>query len=148
MTTFICQGRYTTNALQGMLSSPEDRTSSVRKLFREAGGKLIAYYLTFGEYDWLVIAEAPEEKAMLSAILAAASGGSLTDLKTTVALSTEDTVQAFQDAGKLATSFKSAGQEAPTRPSKSERRISSGGDVGDAQGALAPRGRGRQGAKK
>jgi uncharacterized protein with GYD domain len=146
MTTFICQGRYTTNALQGMLSSPEDRTQSVRRLFREAGGKLVAYYLTFGEYDWLVIAEAPDEKAMLSAILAAASGGSLTDLKTTVAMTTEDTVRAFEDASRLATSFKSAGQEAPARQSRSEGR-SSGAEGGQARGATASRGRGR-GAKK
>jgi uncharacterized protein with GYD domain len=94
-----------------MTANPEDRSQTVRRLFRDAGGKLISWYLTFGDYDWMVIAEMPNERAMLSAVIAAAGGGSLTDLKTTTALSAEETVQAFRDAGKIGGSFRSAGQE-------------------------------------
>ena len=112
MPIYICQGRYTANALKGMTTKPEDRSQTVRKLFKDGGGKLISWYLTFGEYDWMVIAEMPNERAMLSSVIAAAEGGSLTDLKTTIALTAEETVKAFQDAKKLRASFKSAGQEA------------------------------------
>jgi uncharacterized protein with GYD domain len=112
MPIYICQGRYTPNALKGMTTKPEDRSQTVRKLFQEGGGKLISWYLTFGEYDWMVIAEMPNERAMLSAVIAAAEGGSLTDLRTTTALTAAETVQAFQDAKKLRASFKSAGQGA------------------------------------
>ena len=121
MPVYICQGRYTANALKGMTSNPEDRTQTVRKLFREGGGKLVSWYLTFGEYDWMVIAEMPNERAMLSAVIAAAEGGSLTDLKTTTALTAEDTVQAFEDASRLRTSFKSAGQEAPSKQGRARQ---------------------------
>jgi hypothetical protein len=42
-------------------------------------------------------------------VLAAAAGGSLSDITTTVALSAEDTVKAFGQAGELAKRFRSAG---------------------------------------
>jgi uncharacterized protein with GYD domain len=111
MTIYICQGRYTAAAVKGMMQKPENRYEAVAELFRTAGGKLLSWYLTFGRYDWLLIAEAPNERAMVAAALAAAGGGSLTDLTTTVALTAEESVQAFAQANELAKSFRSAGQE-------------------------------------
>jgi uncharacterized protein with GYD domain len=122
MPIYISQGRYTANALKGMTANPEDRSQVVRKLFREAGGKLISWYLTFGENDWMVIADMPSERAMLSAIIAAAGGGSLTDIKTTTALTAEETVQAFRDAGKLGASFRSAGEEQASKTATAGQR--------------------------
>ena len=93
-----------------MINAPEDRAKAVSKLIRGVGGKLVSYYVTFGEYDFLLIAEAPDERALSAAVLAAAAGGGATDLKTTVAMSTSEAMEAFQKAGELAASFKSAGQ--------------------------------------
>jgi uncharacterized protein with GYD domain len=110
MPTYICQGRYSREAIQGMIKSPEDRTQVVAKLMKGVGGKLLSYYVTFGEYDWLLIAEAPDEQAISAAVLVAAAGGSVTDLRTTVAMTPAQAKQAFMKAGELAGSFKSAGQ--------------------------------------
>jgi uncharacterized protein with GYD domain len=110
MPTFICQGRYSRDAIQGMMRSPEDRTEAVSKLIKSAGGKLLSYYITFGDTDFLLVAEAPDERAMAAAVLAAASGGGVTDLRTTVALTTAEAMQAFKKAGELAGSFRSAGE--------------------------------------
>jgi uncharacterized protein with GYD domain len=141
MPIYICQGRYTAHALKGMTTSPEDRSQTVRRLFREAGGKLVNWYLTFGDYDWMVIAEMPSERAMLTAVIAAAGGGSLTDLKTTTALTAEETVQAFQDASRLAASFRSAGQEAPAKQGRAGQTASAGsGNQGTASSAGGARG--------
>lgn len=41
MPIYIAQGRYSRDAVQGMLAAPEDRSKAVSKLFKEAGGKLI-----------------------------------------------------------------------------------------------------------
>ncbi len=71
---------------------------------------LISWYLTLGPYDWLIIAEAPDEPTMISAVLAAAAGGSLSDITTTVALTASDTTKAFQRAGELTLKFRSAGR--------------------------------------
>jgi len=40
-------------------AKPEDRAESVAQLFAKAGGKMIAYYMTFGEYDFLIVSEGP-----------------------------------------------------------------------------------------
>ena len=110
MAIYITQGRYTREAIQGMIKSPEDRSKAVAKLIKASGGKLISYYVTFGEYDFLLISEGPDERAVSAAILAAAAGGGVTDLRTTIAISPADAMEAFQKAGELAASFKSAGQ--------------------------------------
>jgi len=109
MPLFITQGNYTQQSFKGLIAKPEDRTREVAKLIAGVGGKLHAMYLTFGEYDFLLVAEAPDEKAMASALLAAASGGGVAHLKTTLAMSAADGKSAFAAAGKLAASFRSAG---------------------------------------
>ena len=112
MTIFISQGRYTRDAIRGMTANPEDRSKAVGKLMKAAGGKLLSYYVTFGEYDFLLVAEAPDEKAMAAAALAAAGGGGVSDVRTTVALTAADAMQVFEQARGLADSFRSAGQGA------------------------------------
>ena len=66
--------------------------------------------MTFGRHDWLVIGEFPDEKAAASAVLAAAAGGSLSDVETTVAMTAKDAFSTFESAGKAAKAFRSAGR--------------------------------------
>src|SRR5262249_51256600 len=80
------------------------------KLFESVGGRLIGWYLTFGHHDWLVISEFPDEKAAASAMLAAAAGGSLSEIETTVAMTAKDAHSTFVSAGKAAKNFRSAGR--------------------------------------
>ena len=110
MTIYISRGRFTPEAVKGMLAKPENREEVVTKLFQSVGGKLIGWYLTFGRHDWLAIGEFPNEKAAASAVLAAAAGGSLSDLETTVAMSAKDAHATFQAAGQAAKDFRSAGR--------------------------------------
>lgn len=109
MPTYITQGRYTREAIKGMIVKPEDRADQVARLISKVGGRLIAYYVTFGEYDFLAIAEAPNDVQMAAALFAAGSGGGVTDLRTTVALTSIEAKGAFAAAADLAPSFKSAG---------------------------------------
>ena len=66
MPTYISQGRYSREAIQGMIKSPEDRTDAVSKLAQSVGGKLLWYYVTFGDLDRILAIEAPDERAALS----------------------------------------------------------------------------------
>ncbi len=108
---FITQGRYTHQAVTGMLAKPEDRSAAVAKLAEAAGGKMLGYYVTYGEYDFLVIIDGPADLASMgSALIVAAAGGGVSDLKTTVAMTGADAVSAFEKAGSMAAAFRSAGQ--------------------------------------
>jgi len=109
MPTYICQGRFTREAVRGMMSTPEDRTEPVSKLMDGVGGRLLSYYVTFGEYDWLLVCEPPNEQAVTAAVIAAAAGGGVADIKTTVAMTGPEAMQAFRTACDLASSVKSAG---------------------------------------
>ncbi|MGD9923501.1 MAG: GYD domain-containing protein [Pseudorhodoplanes sp.] len=109
MPIFITQGRYTREAVKGMVVSPEDRADAVARLLAKVGGKLIGYYLTFGEYDFLVIADAPGETQMAAVLLATASGGGITGLKTTLAMTSVEAKGAFAAASDLTPSYRSPG---------------------------------------
>jgi uncharacterized protein with GYD domain len=92
-----------------MVARPEDRSKAARKLIEEAGGKFIASYFTFGDYDFAVICEFDSPQKMTPAVIAAAAGGSLTDMKTTVGMTWDDAKAAFAASEKLAEGFRSAG---------------------------------------
>ncbi len=109
MPIYITQGRYTRDAIKGMLVKPEDRAEAVSRLLSKVGGRLVGYYVTFGDYDFLAIAEAPDNTQMAAALLAAGSGVGVTDLKTTVAMTSIEAKGAFAAASDLAPGFKSAG---------------------------------------
>lgn len=104
MPMFITQGRFTQKAIKAMLAHPEDRSAAVQRLFSRSGGKLLGYYMTFGDYDFLVISEGPDEGVAISAIVTAASG-EVKDLKTSLAITSAEMKKAFETAGGVAASF-------------------------------------------
>ena len=110
MPIYISRGRFTTDAVNDLMAKPENREEALSNLFKSVGGRLMGWYLTFGHHDWLVIGEFPDDKAAASAILAAAAGGSLSEIETTVAMTAEDAKSTFQAAGKAATAFRRAGR--------------------------------------
>ena len=109
MPIYITQGRYTRDAIQGMIVKPEDRADAVARLLSKIGGRLLGYYLTFGEYDFLTIAEAPNDVHMAAVLLAAGKGGGVTDLRTTVALTSVEAKGAFAAASDLSPAYRAPG---------------------------------------
>ena len=116
MPTFITQGRYTAEAMRGLLSHPEDRSKQIEKLFAASGGKLLGYYMTFGDYDFLVVSEGPSEGVATSPIGAAASG-EVKHLKTQLPVPASQMIETFSRAGPIAASFR-----APQQPETAQRQ--------------------------
>ena len=110
MAIYITQGRYTPDAVKGMVASPENREKAVADLMEKAGGKLLAHYFTFGEYDFLSIAEAPNEGVMASTLIAGGGVGRDFHPGTSVAMTAKDAMKAFKSAGALSKSFKPPGR--------------------------------------
>ena len=54
-----------------------DRYSSFIASVEKAGGKLIGGYLTFGEYDYVIIIEAPNDEAVMSLVIKVGSYGNV-----------------------------------------------------------------------
>jgi uncharacterized protein with GYD domain len=110
MPIYIYRGRYSADAAKGMMASPEDREAALAKVFENAGGKLLAFYLTFGEDDFLSIAECADNNAALALAIAGAAGGSISNMKTTVAVTSKEAMGAFKKAAELAKTLKPAGR--------------------------------------
>ena len=103
MPIFITQGRYTREAIKGMIVKPEDRYEALSRHVARTGGRVLSYYMTFGEYDFLTIVEAPSETQM-----AVASAG-VSDLRTTLAMTSIEAKGAFAAASDLAPGYRTPG---------------------------------------
>ena len=86
MPIYITQGRYTREAIKGMIVKPEDRYESLSRHVARTGGRVLSYYMTFGEYDFLTVIEAPGEMQMAAVLLSAAASGGVSDLRTCLAM--------------------------------------------------------------
>ena len=60
MIRLVTRGRFTRDYAKGLVSAPEDREPIVRKLVEGAGGKLVNFYFTTGDADFLLITETNE----------------------------------------------------------------------------------------
>ena len=89
--------------------NPEDGSEAVGRLAETMGGRLVSFYNSFGEYDVLVIYEAPDESTAAAIVLAAISPGHLSSVKTTVLLSAEEGMEAMRKAGEA--TFRAPGQQ-------------------------------------
>src|SRR5436305_14255304 len=106
MPIYITQGRYTREAIKGMIVKPEDRYEALSRHVARVGGRVMSYYMTFGEYDFLTIIEAPSETQMAALLLSAAATGGVTDLRTTLAISSIEAKGPFAAASDLAPPYR------------------------------------------
>jgi uncharacterized protein with GYD domain len=90
------------------VDNPEDRSAPVRELTESMGGRLIGWYLSMGDYDGLLIYEAPDDATAGAAVLAAARRGHLRAIKTTPLFSAEEGIEIMRRAG--GTAFRTPGQ--------------------------------------
>lgn len=102
MAKYIVTGSYTATAMKGMVAAPSDREVATRGLIEAAGGKLVTYLLTTGEYDFLMIVETDDVRKMLPALLVAGASGSVSGLKTIQAFTAQEFMAAQAGAGDLA----------------------------------------------
>lgn len=101
MSLYMTQFSYTSDAWRALAAQPENRTEVIRNLIEEAGGKLVSLYYCFGDYDGLIIVDAPDDKIITAAIVAAISPGHLRATKTTTLLTQEDMMDVLRRAGEL-----------------------------------------------
>ena len=59
-------------------------------------GSVVSLHYSFGDYDGVIMLEAPDEKAAASMVLAAVSAGHLESIKTTTLLTVEDAMERRQ----------------------------------------------------
>lgn len=83
MPHYAFTGGYTTQSWADMIANPGDRTGPVRAIAEAAGGRVIEFYWSFGEDDFLVIFEAPDDSVAAAFSIAVGSSGALRNTRTT-----------------------------------------------------------------
>jgi uncharacterized protein with GYD domain len=81
-----------------MIREPQNREAAIRPMVENLGGKLVGYWMAFGESDAVVIVQMPDNVSAAAASLAATAGGATKSLKTTVLMSVDEGMQAMRKA--------------------------------------------------
>jgi uncharacterized protein with GYD domain len=76
MPTYITLVKWTQKGVQDVKESP-NRLDAAKKVFRAAGGELKQFFLVSGQYDMIVISEAPDDETIARISLTLGSGGSI-----------------------------------------------------------------------
>ncbi len=109
MIRLITRGRFTQSGVTGLVEMPEDREIAVRKLVEASGAKLIGYYLTTGDSDFMVISEGPDAESVVAVTMAAAAAGSITDVATARAWTGAEFKAVQEKASKIAGAYRAPG---------------------------------------
>ncbi len=99
MPYYMVQLSYTPQAVGNMVQTPQNRIEAVRPAFEELGVTIRDAYLAFGEYDVVLIAEAPGNVQATAIAMAVVAGGGVSKYKTTPLMTWEEGVEAMQAAG-------------------------------------------------
>jgi uncharacterized protein with GYD domain len=105
MARYILTGCYTAGAMKGLMTKPSDREAATAALVAAAGGKLLSYYITTGETDFLMITETDNLNDMLAALIVAGASGAVSGLKTVQAFSSAEFMTAQKRAGEIAAKY-------------------------------------------
>lgn len=76
MPTYITLLNWTQQGIQNVKDSPS-RLEKAKAATKAAGGEIKAFYMTMGQYDMVVVIEAPDDETYAKTVLAIASHGAV-----------------------------------------------------------------------
>ena len=110
MIRLVTRGRFTHEYAKGLVAAPEDREPAVRKLVEGAGGKLLSFYFTTGDSDFMVVSEANDAESLIAGFLAVAASGAISDVTTARAWTGAEFKAVAQKASNAAEHYRAPGK--------------------------------------
>ena len=110
MIRLVTRGCFTQNYAKGLVAAPEDREPAVRKLIEGAGGKIVSFYFTTGDTDFLLISEANEAESIIAALLATTAAGTICNVTTGRAWTGAEFKAVAEKASKAASNYRAPGK--------------------------------------
>jgi uncharacterized protein with GYD domain len=105
MPYYMTQWTYKDRQIEALVDNPHDRYTVIQKLFDSFGGKLHQFFLSFGDYDGVIIAEFPDSVSATACLLTIAKSGGVDRLKTTALIGPKEALKAMKLAGKTKTGY-------------------------------------------
>ena len=107
MPLYMYQAAYTPESWAAQIKNPQNRVETVgREVCEAVGGKLVGGWLCFGEYDLVIIADAPDNESMAAIALGVGAGGTIKAAKTTVLMTGAEGVGALEKANAVAKRYR------------------------------------------
>jgi uncharacterized protein with GYD domain len=99
MPQYLVQFNYTDQAVANLVQDPQDRIEAVRPAYEELGVTIRGSWLAFGDYDVVLIIDAPSNVQAVAIAMAVGSGGAVQNYKTTPLMTWDEGVEAMRAAG-------------------------------------------------
>jgi uncharacterized protein with GYD domain len=96
MTLYMYQASYTAKSMAAQLKNPQDPVDVIRPTLEEVGAKVLVAAFPFGEYDLLIVYEAPDDMTAASVAMAVAAAGDVKEGKTTRLLSGQEWLESLR----------------------------------------------------
>ena len=87
MALYMYQASYTAKSMAAQLKEPQDPVEDITAALEDVGAEIVVAAFPFGEYDLLVVYEAPDDMTAASVAMAVAAAGEVKSAKTTRLLS-------------------------------------------------------------
>ncbi len=110
MIRLVTRGRLSGAYAKGLVAVPEDRETAVRKLIEGAGAKLVNFYFTTGDADFLLVTETNDAESVIAALLATAAAGTISDVTTSRAWTGAEFRAVADKASKVASFYRAPGK--------------------------------------
>jgi uncharacterized protein with GYD domain len=96
MTIYMYQASYTAKSMAAQLTEPHDPMEAISPVLEELGAKVLVAGFPFGEYDVLIVYEAPDDVTAASVAMAVAAEGEVKSAKTTRLLSGHEWLESLR----------------------------------------------------
>ena len=98
MALYMTQFSYTADAWKALVKKPEDRSAVFAEHAEKLGGRMISLHYCMGEYDGVVIYEAPDQATTAAIVFTAISPGHLKATRTTSLMTVDEAMEAMRKA--------------------------------------------------
>jgi uncharacterized protein with GYD domain len=96
MPLYMYQASYTARSMAGQLKEPQDPVVVIRSALEDLGATIVVAGFPFGEYDVVVVYEAPDDMTAASVAMAVAAAGEIRSGKTTRLLSGQEWLESLR----------------------------------------------------
>ena len=98
MASYLLQVGYTPEAWAAMIQNPQDRSVAIKTPVEKLGGRVVSFWMSFGEYDIIGVVEMPDSVSAAAFSMAIAAGGACRAVRTTPLLSSTEAMDAMKKA--------------------------------------------------
>ena len=96
MALYMYQASYSAKSMAAQLKEPQNPVEAISPALEELGATILVFGFPFGEYDVLVVYDAPDDMTAASVAMAVAAQGEVKSAKTTRLLSGQEWLESLR----------------------------------------------------